>query len=43
LINGKGLSESEIDDLTQSIKNLARKLVGNEMIYEITQVIICDI
>ncbi|KAG4084045.1 Serine/threonine-protein kinase [Neocallimastix lanati (nom. inval.)] len=37
LKDGKGLSDNEIDDLTNTIKNLARELLGNEMIYEITQ------
>jgi len=39
LANGKGLSDNEMEDLVQSIKNLARELIGNEMIYEISQVI----
>eukprot|EP00833_Pecoramyces_ruminatium_P017910 jgi/Orpsp1_1/1191942/evm.model.d7180000089539.1 len=39
LKNGKGLSDNEIDDLTNTIKNLARELLGNEMIYEIAQCI----
>jgi len=37
LKDGKGLSDTEIDDLTNIIKNLARELLGYEMIYEITQ------
>jgi translation initiation factor 2-alpha kinase 4 len=39
LKDGKGLSDNEIDDLNNIIKNLARELLGNEMIYEIAQCI----
>jgi len=39
LENEKGLSDNEIDDLLNSIKKLARELIGNEMIYEISQYI----
>ncbi|ORX52231.1 hypothetical protein BCR36DRAFT_582732 [Piromyces finnis] len=39
LENGKGLSDNEIEDILQSIKNLGRELIGNEMIYELSQYI----